>query len=367
MSSQAPGSARRFILPGLFVLMLFVVLVARREPPTRVASLPHTAGETMGTTWTVRWVPTSSGEDGNHPVERVNQSVQAALDAVDGTMSTYKPDSELMRLNRHQGESPMEVSASLMDVLLEAKRIHEWSSGGFDVTVSPLVQAWGFGHQPDASPPDAAAITALRARVGQQHLALVSAGEGGATPHARRLREDVRVDLSALAKGYGVDRAADALIELGLENFMVEVGGEVRVVGTRQGTPWRIGVEVPDGGKQDVHVVVPLVDQALATSGDYRQVNWVDGKPISHTIDPRTGRPVAHQLASVSVVAETAMRADALATALMVLGPVEGHALAEDKGWPALFLVPRAEGEFEEKPTSQWKRILAGSRSPGAH
>ena len=182
----------------------------------------------------------------------------------------------------------------------------------------------------------------------------------------RRQVEGMFIDLSALAKGYGVDRATLKLRDLGIRSAMLEVGGEIRVIGGRGSRAWSLGIETPDGGAQDVQDVVPLRDGALATSGDYRQVILHEGKLRSHTIDPRTGRPVEHGLASVSVVADTCMRADALATGLMVLGDDVGHRLAEDKGWAAMFISRNDDGSFRERTTEAWNRRLAAEASADA-
>ena len=171
-------------------------------------------------------------------------------------------------------------------------------------------------------------------------------------PAVRKSLTAVRVDLSSLAKGFGVDQIADALKTLEIQDYMVEVGGEIRTSGLNpSGRPWQIAVEVPVTAGRGIQRVVPLGDLALATSGDYRNYFEQDGVHFCHIIDPRTGRPVSHRLASVSVLADTCMEADALATALFVLGPEDGLQLAATQGIPALFLV-RTDAGFTEHPTS---------------
>ena len=177
----------------------------------------------------------------------------------------------------------------------------------------------------------------------------------------------VTCDLSAIAKGYAVDRVAAALRELGHGDFLVEVGGEVRAQGRRpDGSFWRVAIETPDSNARSVFEVVSLHDLALATSGDYRNYYEVDGRRISHTIDPRTGHPIEHALASVSVLHSDAVHADALATALDVLGPEAGYALAQREGLAAYFIVRREDGSFAPRATPAFERALRVPESPSS-
>ena len=183
--------------------------------------------------------------------------------------------------------------------------------------------------------------------------------EGGTL---RKARADCRIDLSAIAKGFGADRVSEGLARQGLPHHMVEVGGEVRARGLNGSEQvWRIGIERPTSAGWSVQFVVPLADLSLATSGDYRNFVERDGVRISHTIDPRTGWPISHNLASVSVIHASCMTADGMATALSVLGPDEGFDFAEQQGIPAYFLVRVAENVFEERQTSSWARLIENS------
>jgi len=334
---------RRFLLPLLFVAGLFYLLWARRpEPPvTPSSAVAVLQGRTMGTTYTVKVIGGAPERDA------LAKLVARTLAETNLAMSTYDPQSELSRLNRFPAETAFEASPELREVLTEARRIHALSGGAFDVTVGPLVNRWGFG--PDGRPqesPGPDELAALRARVGDGQLRWA-----GSQVH--KARADLYVDLSAIAKGYGVDRVAEAIQARGHTRYMVEVGGEVRVRGTNAaGVPWRIGVERPVGGEgQPLQRVISLRDTALATSGDYRRYYERDGKRLSHTIDPRTGRPILHRLASVTVIHPSCMTADAFATALSVLGPDEGEAMARREGLAVLFIVRRANGTFEERTT----------------
>ncbi len=344
---------RRFGLPALFVIALFVVLWMRRGDASTDPWQTVISGPTMGTTWTVKVVTTGKPEPS--AVKGARQEITATLEAVNASMSTYREDSELSGFNRGTATAPVQASPMLMAVVSEARAIAEVTGGAFDVTVGPLVNAWGFGPDKDGDVPTEAELSALMSRVGQDMIAIDS-GAGTLS----KARGDVYVDLSAIAKGYGVDQVAATLDRLGYGAYLVEVGGEVRARGlNKSGEPWRLGVEVPVAGPQRrVHRVVPLLDQAMATSGDYRNVIEREGKRLSHTIDPRTGRPVEHTTASVTVVSDTCMQADALATALSVLGPEEGLTLAESKGWAVLMLIRDGEA-FAERRTTAFDALVA--------
>ncbi len=279
------------------------------------------------------------------------KSAAKALAAVDAELSTYNPDSQLMRLNQTPVGKRLPATAGLWSVLLLANTVREQSGGAFDVSVGALVNAWGFGPTKTLDSPTAEEIRRL-----------LPSGDGGFSLHepdqVTRTRDDVFIDLSAIAKGYGVDVAIESLRNSGCTDAMVDVGGEVRAFGVnKENQPWRIGIETPSDLQTGVEAVITLHDRAVATSGDYRNYREVDGQRISHTIDPRDGYPIRHALASVSVVRDTAAQADAWATALNVLGPDAGLELAEREAIPAYMLVRRANG-FDERYTSAMKSLL---------
>ena len=256
-------------------------------------------------------------------------------------MSTYKPESEVSRFNA-SGMSEFAVSEDLARVLASARNVAELSDGALDVTVGPLVDAWGFGPSGRLTAPDEAELETLRESVGWRNLILDE--EHGTL---RKIIGNLRIDLSAIAKGFAVDKVLEGVVQLGYADVMVEIGGEVRTAGLNEmARPWRIGIERPDENGRVAALAVEFSDLALATSGDYRNFREIDGHRISHTIDPRTGRPVDHTLASVSVLCSTCIEADAWATALNVLGPDEGVTLAELQGLDALFIV-RTKSGFE--------------------
>jgi len=334
------------IVPALFVGALFLVVFLRQPNGPERPDQWVLTGRTMGTAFTVKTVVSPELGVSQSAVET---AVRDAVDAVDFAMSTYRDDSELSRFNRH-GTGPFEVSESMIEVVSEAQRVAELSAGAFDITVGPLVDAWGFGPDPVADPPDADTIAALLDDNGF-HLLEVDASQ----LTLRKDREALRCDLSAIAKGYAVDRVAHELDHLGLTDYMVEIGGEVSALGTNAvGEAWRIGIERPETGRGGLWSTVALVDTAMATSGDYRNYYERVGVRISHTIDPRTGRPITHSLASVTVIHPNCMTADALATAVNVLGPEEGRALVEREGLAAFFLIRTDDGGFDEWASDGW-------------
>jgi thiamine biosynthesis lipoprotein len=311
----------------------------------------------MGTLYTVKVVdPPRSVEP-----QDLRAGVEGVLRQVDTRMSTYRQDSELSRLNAARTTEWITASPELVTVLKEALWVSEATGGAFDVTVGPLVNLWGFGPGggADKVPPEGA-IQAALARVGYRRLHVRSS-----PPAVRKDRPDVYVDLSAIAKGYAVDRVADYLQSRGTENYMVEVGGEIHARGyNARATAWRIAIERPSAKARAVQLIVALDDAGVATSGDYRNYFERDGHRYSHTIDPTTGRPITHALASVTVIAPSTMHADALATGLMVLGPEKGYALAQRLGLAA-FIVVKAEDGFRERTTPAFAPYRSGEFHDG--
>ena len=299
----------------------------------------------MGTTYSVSVVSDALDDAA---VASLQAAVQAAVDDVDQKMSTYRQESELSRFNAAHTTDPFAVSGDTLSVVQYALEVSRLSGGAFDVTVAPLVDAWGFGPpgEPLSFPTDDE-IDRLREHVGYERVQ-VDVDRSA----LRKTDPLVAVDLSALAKGYAVDKVADLLVARGMDSFLIEVGGEVRTRGvSERGDAWRVGIERPVAGPTTVHRLVRLSGHSLATSGDYRNYYEVGDQRFSHTIDPRTGRPVTHNLASASVVAPLCVRADAIATALEVLGPDAGFELAVAQGWAALLIGRRDDGTLYERET----------------
>jgi thiamine biosynthesis lipoprotein len=339
---------------AVFLICLVVLSVHRLACTPSPSPYEEFTGETMGTTYSVKVATErlSEAERG-----RVQEAITSRLSRVVALMSTWETDSELSRFNRHRAGVPYPVSRETLAVFQLARAVSELSGGAFDVTVGPLVDAWGFGAADRLpTPPSDEELAGLRERVGYERVA-INAAAGTLTKE----HPNTECDLSAVAKGYAVDLVAEALLELGYRAFLVEIGGEVRTAGRRgDGSRWRVAIERPDPEERSVHRVLGLEDLALATSGDYRNFYESEGIWISHLIDPRTARPIDHSLASVSVLHREAAWADALATALIVLGPAEGYALADRERFAAYFIVRESNGRLRERATPAFES-LAGT------
>ncbi len=312
------------------------------------------SGSAMGTSWQVNLVdPPAAAAD-------LQREVQEILGRVEDRMSTYQADSELSRFNQSSSTDPIPFTEETLGVVAEALRLAELSGGALDPTVLPLVNLWGFGPAGRrAGVPSAAEIELALSQTGWGRIEL-DLEAGTLAKHDPALK----LDLSAVAKGYGVDAVFDRLRELGCEHVFVEVGGEIRASGTNaKGNPWRVGIDKPSlmaAPGQAVQQVIELDDLALATSGDYRNFREFDGKRYSHTLDPRTGKPVTHGLASVSVLAPSCMVADSVATTIAVLGPEQGWDFAAQIEGVEVLLVSRdAEGALQERMSAGFTERLA--------
>ncbi len=246
-----------------------------------------------------------------------------------------------------------DVSLEFCTKVEESLAISKKTGGAFDITVGPLVNLWGFGPgEMIDQPPSDDAISSLMATTGYENL-----HADCARPAVKKDIPGLMLDMSAIGKGYAADRIGDLLASLGFDSYLVEIGGELNIRGLNaKGEPWAIGIEAPLPNERRPHTIVHLTDTGMATSGDYRNFFEADGKIYSHTIDTRMGRPVKHTLASVTVVAPEAYRTDALATALLVMGPEEGLAFAEREGLAVLMLI-RTNGGIEERQTAAFARL----------
>lgn len=306
------------------------------------------SGETMGTTYHIRYVSANP----RHEAEKVKERVDAVLAQINSQMSTYDPNSELSRFNQRQTTEPVVVSRALETVVRRALEIAEETDGLLDVTVGPLVNLWSFGPQqrPEVTP-TAAELEAAQAITGYQHLTVEN-------HQLQKHIPELYVDLSTIAKGYGVDRVARLLEQMEIQNYLVEIGGEMRMKGVKPGNqPWRIAIEKPDNTMRAAQRIIEPGTNAIATSGDYRNYFEQDGVRYSHIIDPRTGKPIQHNLVSVTVLANTCMDADAYATALTVMGPERALAFAEEKGL-AVLLITRENDAFKEYTSTAFKPYL---------
>ncbi|MDP2319067.1 MAG: FAD:protein FMN transferase [Acidobacteriota bacterium] len=341
---------------GAAACLVLCLLTACRA--AEVPGVLELRGPTMGTTWSVKLVPGPGGL-ATADVEAIDREIRLQLTAIEGLMSTWDPDSELSRFNQYREREPFQVSPDTFAVFKWAVSLAGETGGALDVTVLPIVHAWGFGASGDAAGPvpEAATLARLLESTGVRHLELDPGGQW-----VRKHRPELECDFSALAPGYAADRLAERLDRRGLAGFLIDVGGEFVARGRgADGSPWRIAVERPAATRGPAARVVLLEDVAIATSGDYRNFREVNGVRLSHLIDPRTAYPVRHQLASVTVVEASCLRADALATAIMVLGPDEGMALARRLDLAVLLLVRNDHAGFDERTTPRFDALTRPS------
>ncbi|MES3008123.1 MAG: FAD:protein FMN transferase [Pseudomonadota bacterium] len=342
---------------SIAVAVLLVIAVRFYSPGD--IEIHEFGGATMGTTYSIKLVDLPS----ELTIGALSQSVTTLLRRVDQEqMSTYAAESELSRINRSPVQTPITVSAEMLEVLALAIEISELTDGAFDVTVGPLVNRWGFGppisldNILDGRIPTQAEIDALLARVGYRHLQLDRQNS------TLMKSTDVYIDLSGIAKGYAVDKVAEYFDELGIASYFIEIGGELRIKGYKPGgQTWVPAMEKPVDTAPQVHNIFYSNGESIAVagSGDYRNYFEANGVHYSHEIDPDTGRPVNHNLASVYVIESTAARADAMATAYMVLGAEKGFELAQRLNKAVYFVTKKVDGDgFEDRYTEKFESYL---------
>ncbi len=307
------------------------------------------SGPTMGTTFQVKIVQSEITMD----LDVLEREINARLTEVNRQMSTYRDNSEITQFNRARSTDWFGVSSDFAYVLHIAQEISTWSDGAFDVTIGPLVNLWGFGPSaiPDRVPsPDS--IEAAKTLVGYKKIRVALSISA-----IKKEIPEVYCDLSAIAKGFGVDRVASYLDSLGINRYFIEIGGELRTKGHNHLRQlWRIGIASP-AGQGELQKALALDNMSMATSGDYHNYFERDGVRYSHTIDPRTGRPITHALASVTVIHKSCAYADGLATAINAMGPEKGFVFAEKRNL-AVFMIVRQGDEFVEKMTSNFEELL---------
>jgi thiamine biosynthesis lipoprotein len=326
------------------------------DPAPAGGAIRDFAGRSMGTSWSVRLVAAPGGA-----LPELQQGLQQQLDAIVAEMSHWEADSDLGRFNRARAGSWQVLPPACFDVLSYAMGVARDSAGAYDPCAGTLVNLWGFGphgrfDQPDFTPPAAHRIAEARAHLAAQPVVLEQGSRRALQPGG------VQLDLSAVAKGYSVDRLAYYLKSRGVRHYLVEVGGELRGAGVKpDGQPWWVALEqVSDAAAaaQPDQLVLALHGLAVATSGDYRRYFQRDGQRYSHTIDPRSGMPIANDLAAVTVVHAQCMAADAWSTALTVLGCEQGLRLAERQGLAARFVARGADGGFTEHMSTHLRSML---------
>ncbi len=310
-------------------LLLALTLGCQQE---KISGTIHLSGQTMGTTWSVAMLPKTDGTN----TALLQLQLQKRLDKINSLMSTYDPMSEISRFNNQISTDWFALSDETAQVIELSLVISHLTGGAFDVSVGPLVELWGFGATERGKKiPTEDQINRILARVGYENIRL----QRQPAAISKQVPE-LRIDLSAVAKGYAVDVLATMLEQQGISNYLVEIGGELKISGHRSdGGPWQIAIEEPLEDTRGVATIFPLTDTALATSGNYRNFYIEDGQRYAHTLDPASGKPIRHKLASVTVLDQSCARADALATALMVLGEENGRKLCETHKIAAYFLI----------------------------
>ncbi len=345
---KAPWSAALRPLVWITIILATAYMLGRLNTPNvKKTGVEIFSGQTMGTSYQVRLV--SKVEFADSPA--LHLQIEQELKRVSQQMSTYIEDSEVSRFNQSKSTDWFPVSPETATVVAAALELSKKSDGYYDITILPLVNAWGFGpaKRTDKAP-DQATLATLIEKVGYTKLEVRQS-----PPALKKSHPELQIDLSSIAKGHGVDRISDLLLKAGHEDHFVEIGGEVRTRGKRpDGEPWRVGIETPTEEQRDIQTIVPLANGALATSGDYRNAFVDGGVRYSHTIDPKSGQPVQHNLASASVVADNCMMADGWATVMMVSGPERALQIANSNNLPVL-LILRQPDRFEIIPSEAFR------------
>ncbi|KMV33054.1 MULTISPECIES: FAD:protein FMN transferase ApbE [Franconibacter] len=313
-------------------------------------------GKTMGTFWRVSLAGVERAR-----AEELRKKIQAQLDGDDQRLSTWKNDSALMRFNHSRSTQPWPVDESMSDIVTLSLRIGAKTDGAMDITVGPLVNLWGFG--PDKQPvktPDDRQIAAAKARTGLQHLSVINrAGQ----QYLQKDLPDLYVDLSTVGEGYAADGLARLMEREGISRYLVSVGGALSSRGDNpQGQPWRVAIQKPTDQQNAVQAIVDINGHGISTSGSYRNYYELDGKRLSHVIDPATGRPITHKLVSATVIAPTALEADGWDTGLMVLGPEKAKAVALKEGL-AVYLVTKEENGFSAWMSPSFHAFLLSDKN----
>lgn len=336
--------------------VLFSGCDSATTPATPASTATVLDGKTMGTFWRVSVIGVDEAKS-----QTLRAKVQAQLDADDRLLSTWKNDSALMRFNHAADTRPWPVSEAMADIVTLSLRIGAKTHGAMDITVGPLVNLWGFG--PDKQPvatPDAQAIAAAKARTGLQHLQVIN--QSG-RQFLQKDIPDLFVDLSTVGEGYAADHLARLMEQEGISRYLVSVGGALVSRGMNgEGKPWRVAIQKPTDQENAVQAIVDINGHGISTSGSYRNYYELDGKRISHVIDPQTGQPITHKLVSVTVIAPTALEADGWDTGLMVLGPEKAQQVVREQGLAVYMIVKEGEG-FKTWMSPQFRTFLVGEKN----
>lgn len=317
-----------------FISVLLSITISCTKSPTEFTTLQ---GNAQGTTFRIVYQDSLSRE--------FSTEIQNIFKDIDQSMSLWVDNSIITKVNN--GETDVELDERFVRVFNASQKISEATDGAFDITVAPLVKAWGFSFKKDLPPPTDLQIDSLKQLIDCQSISIES-------NRLIRQKENVSVDFNAIAQGYSVDAVAEFLESEGIANYMIEIGGEVRANGiNNRNESWNIGIDKPvESGERKLQAVISLKNKSLATSGSYRKFIERDGKKYSHTIDPKTGYPVTHNLLSASVLADNCTDADGYATACMVLGVEKSLELAQKVGFEVYLIFENEKGEFEVKKSA---------------
>ncbi|SPY33953.1 thiamine biosynthesis lipoprotein ApbE [Pasteurella canis] len=339
------------MMTSALVAFSTLLLVACEKSPEMVTL----TGKTMGTTYSVKYV-----DNGQFQIksEAMHAGIESVLRDVNNKMSTYIASSELSMFNQYtQIDTPIEISADLATVLAESIRLNKVTDGALDVTIGPIVNLWGFGPEKRTTPESMEEqLEKRRAWVGIEKLVLTQEGEKF---FLQKAVPQLYIDLSSIAKGFGVDKVAAYVSSQGADNYLVEIGGEIRAKGKNlEGKNWQIAIEKPSfDGSRAVSQIIGLKNLAMATSGNYRNYFEENGRRFSHEIDPKTGYPIDHRLASITVLADSTMTADGLSTGLYVLGEEKALEVAEKYNL-LVYLITKTEKGFEARMSSAFEKLL---------
>jgi thiamine biosynthesis lipoprotein len=336
--------ARLVYICGLFLILTSCSDSDDHQKPIRLT------GQTMGTSYSVTIVSNPNGIN----KQKLRESIEYSLAKVNSQMSNWDKNSEISLFNKNNSNKPIHISQPLFDVITAANDINLKSGGVFDITLTPLINLWGFGtKQPINQPPTDDEISLALSKVGQKDLLKLSSTEKTLS----KIKQGVSINLSAIAKGYGIDQLASMLTNMKINRYLIEIGGDLIVSGLNaEGKLWKIGVETPSSTKHSVQSILTIRDKAMATSGDYRNFFEQNGVRYSHIINPNTGRPIQHKTSSVTVLAKNAMLADGWATAMLAMGAEKGMVVA-NRYQLAVFFISNHEDILTTSSSLKYKEL----------
>jgi thiamine biosynthesis lipoprotein len=347
----------RLIFKSSISLLFFYFFSCK---PDAVRNIYQWHGFTMGTRYEIK---ICSGNISDEKLNKLRKKIFGALAEINRQMSPFEPESEISKFNRFMDSIPFKTSPEFIRVIKKSLELYNATGGAFDITVAPLIDLWGFGIKGyhEKIPLDRE-INLLLQRIGSDKIMVID------SLHLKKNIPTLTLNLSAIAKGYGADAVANILRNSGYQDYLVEIGGEVVAHGLNpQRKIWKIGIDKPEYGSfpgSKVESIIALKDAAVATSGDYRNFFKLGGKYYSHTIDPKTGRPVTHNLASVTIIAESCMEADGIATAVMVMGKEKGFTWVESiPEVEALLIVRNKDNGYSEFQTSGFGKYLVSEQN----